>query len=213
MASDMVPRYRTPQELVEALQARGAGARAQMWQLLREGLDRLMGELIVQHGLDEDRNLLTIHALHAAETTLRSRPGSSFADMSWRAFRNSILLQMGKLALHPHGAATAGLVPGLPPLPESPTYHHRTFFRPYARLGNHFFGGDWFTGRHIDDALWVFLADVTGHGYYAYLLASGLPALWQRCWEAHREGPPEPAEMLTTMHEILSDCLPEGIYQ
>jgi serine phosphatase RsbU (regulator of sigma subunit) len=209
----MEPRYRTPQELVEGLQGRGAGARAQMWQLLREPLERLMGELIARHELEEDRDLLTRHALHSAETTLRSRPASAFAGLSWRAFRSGVLLEMARLALHPHGGGSSAAPLGVPPLPESPAYQHRTFFRPYARLGNNLFGGDWVMGRHLEDgSLWVLLADVTGHGYYAYLLACGLPALWQRCWSSHPQPPSEPADLLATMHEVLADCMPEGIY-
>src|SRR5262249_32743556 len=76
-----------------------------------------------------------------------------------------------------------------------------------------FFGGDWYAGRRNDDgSLWVLLADVTGHGYYAYLVASSLPAVWQRCWNAHPDHVPEPADLLETMHELVSDCLPEGVY-
>jgi sulfur transfer complex TusBCD TusB component (DsrH family) len=208
----MEPRYRTPEELVEGLHARGPGARAQTWQLLRAPLDRLIGELIARHGLDEDRDLLTTHALHSAETALRTRSASTFAGLSWGAFRSAVLVQMARLILQPHGAARADPFPSLG-LPESPAYHSQTFFRPYARLGNSFFGGDWYVGRCLDDgSLWVLLADVTGHGYYAYLLASGLPSVWQRCWNAQGDQPPEPADLLACMHELLRDCLPEGIY-
>ena len=41
-------------------------------------------------------------------------------------------------------------------LPESPLYASRTFYRPYERLGAHWFGGDWFAGHHTaDGAFWV----------------------------------------------------------
>ena len=77
----------------------------------------------------------------------------------------------------------------------------------------HRFGGDWYAGRLVDDGtLWVFLADVTGHGYYAYLLATSLPVVWQRCWNAHPNREPEPAELLGAMHEMLADCMPDGIF-
>jgi hypothetical protein len=204
-------RYRTPQELVEGLQVRGSGARTQMWQLLREPFERLMAELISRHRLEDDHELLTTHALHSAETALRSRPAGAYTGMSWGAFRGAVLLQMAKLAMQPFGAAKPGS-DGPPPLPECPSYDSKTFFRPSARLGNHFFGGDWYAGRRLEDSFWVFLADVTGHGYYAYLLASALPAVWQRCWNAHPGRAPEPAELLATMHDFLTDCLPEGIF-
>ena len=210
---DMALRYRTPRELVEGLQRSGCGARAQMWQVLREPLERLMGELIARHGLDEDHELLTLHALHSAETALRTRPADAFAEMSWAAFRGAILLQMARIALQPFGPSTNGAPPGPSPLPESAVYQSETFFRPYGRVGNHFFGGDWYAGRQLaDGSLWVFLADVTGHGYYAYLLASGLPGVWQRCWNAHPGDAPEPIELLSAMHDFLCECLPEGIF-
>jgi serine phosphatase RsbU (regulator of sigma subunit) len=98
-------------------------------------------------------------------------------------------------------------------LPDSPAYHSETFFRPSAQVGRHLFGGDWYAGRQLDDGtFWVFLADVTGHGYYAYLVASALPGVWQRCWQAHPGRAPEPAELLAAMHELLADCLPDGVY-
>jgi serine phosphatase RsbU (regulator of sigma subunit) len=133
--------------------------------------------------------------------------------MSWNAFRGAVLLQMARIAMQPYGAAAKPEAAGPAPLPDSPVYQSQTFFRPYARLGNHFFGGDWYAGHRLaDGSLWVFLADVTGHGYYAYLLASALPGVWQRCWQAHPGQPPEPAELLGAMHELLADCLPEGIF-
>src|SRR5262249_31862129 len=56
--------------------------------------------------------------------------------------------------------------------------------------------------------------DVTGHGYYAYLLATALPIVWQKCWNGHAQHPhqPEPAEVLSAMHDLLEDCLPDGIF-
>src|SRR5262249_39730440 len=91
--------------------------------------------------------------------------------------------------------------------------HSDAFFRPCTRLGNHFFGGDWYAGRALDDgSLWVIVADVTGHGYFAYLLASSLPGVWQRCWDSHPDQQPQPADLLAAMHDLLADCLPEGIF-
>ncbi len=209
----MDQRYHTPQELVEGLHGRRPGARAQLWQLLREPLTHLMHKLISRHGLDEEGDLLTTHALHSAETGLRSRQPGAFAGVSWSAFRGSLLVQMARLATQPHGNPTLADSPAPLPLPDSPGYVSQTFSRPYTRLGHHFFGGDWYAGRQLDDgSLWVFLADVTGHGYFAYLLASGLPALWQECWNMHAHRTPEPIELLTSMHELLCESMPEGIF-
>jgi hypothetical protein len=208
----MEQRYATPGELVEALQTRGPGARAQLWHVLHEPVDRMMGELVRRHGLDEDRRILTLHALHLIETSLRVRPAASFAGLGWNAFRATVLLQLAKIVHQPHGQ-TAGGGTGPPPLPDCPAYHSDAFSRPYTRVGNHFFGGDWYAGRAGDDgSLWVIVADVTGHGYFAYLLASSLPAVWQRCWNEPPEQALQPADLLAAMHDLLEDCLPEGVF-
>lgn len=204
--------YRTPQELVEGLHARQPRARGELFALMRAPLERLLANLLKRHGLHEDIDLVLLHGLHHSETHLRFRPVAAVAGLSWEAFRASLLVHVAKLAVKPHGATGNGLA-GPTLLPDSPTVQYETFFRPFARLGSQFFGGDWYAGRlHEDGTVWVFLADVTGHGFYAYLLASVLPALWARCWAAHPDRSPEPAELLTAMHALLDDCLPEGIF-
>lgn len=204
--------YPTPQALVEALHARQGRARGQLHDLLRGPVERLIGQLIDRHGLDSDRDLLVHNTLHLAEVLLRVRSPGGLAGVSWLAFRASLLLRLAQLAVEPPGVAANGRE-GPPPLPDCPVYHSETFFRPHGRVGGRHVGGDWFTGRRLDDGtFWVFLADVTGHGYYAYLLATALPAVWQRLWEAHPGAPPEPAELLASMHELLVDCLPDGIF-
>jgi hypothetical protein len=219
----MPPRPATPRDLVEALQNRAEGARDHLWQLLREPLGRLMGELRKRHGLGLDEEHLTLHALHAAETWLRTRPAGAFAGTSWPAFRAGLLLHVARLASLPFGQESApaastqarsardGTAVGPQPLPSSPSYHSETLFLPHQQVGNYWFGGDWFAGQEAaDGSLWVIVADITGHGYYAYLLASALPGVWQACWNAAR--PAQPAELLAAMHDLLQECLPEGVY-
>jgi hypothetical protein len=208
----MEDRYGNPQQLVEGLQLRQPGARARLWQLLREPVGRLMAELIRRHGIDEDGELLTAHALHAAETGLRARGSKALAGLGWNAFRATTLLQIARTATAPHGATASAGPQGPPPLPDAPSYQSDAFYRPSTRVGEHFFGGDWYAGRSYEGSLWVFVADVTGHGYFAYLLATALPAVWQHCWELHPGRSPQPAELLAFMHRQLSDSLPEGIF-
>src|SRR5262245_17586836 len=95
--------YRTPGELIEGLQARQPPARRHLQLLFGDAVERLMDELITRHRLDADRELLVLHALHLAETMLRFRPLSEFTGLSWSAFRASVLLQLARLALQPHG--------------------------------------------------------------------------------------------------------------
>jgi hypothetical protein len=208
----MEPRYATPRELVEALQRRADGARADLWQRLGEPVERLIDELVARHQLDADRGKLSRHALHLAETYLRTRSARPFATMTWIAFRGAVLLQLAKLVFQPYGGP-AGPAAGPQPLPESPSYQCQTIFLPHERIGNHWFGGDWFAGAHADDgSLWVIVADITGHGYHAYLLASSLPGVWQQCWQNTPPATRQPADLLAAMHHLLKDCLPEGVY-
>ena len=211
MRTVMKPRWRTPRDLVEGLQQRAADARGRLWEAVREPLGRLMGEVIARHQLDQSRDRLTLNALHLAETWLRTRPAREFDRLSWDAFRNAIVVHVARLALSPFGGRT-GTAAGPNPLPTCDVYHNETFFLPYERVGGFWFGGDWYGGRTAPDgALWVIVADVTGHGYYAYLLASALPHVWEACW---KQAPADvrPAGLLRAMHELLESCLPEGVY-
>jgi serine phosphatase RsbU (regulator of sigma subunit) len=208
----MDSRHATPRELVEALQHRADGARARLWEFLRAPVGRLMDELRSRHRLGQDRERLTTHALHAAETWLRTRPATSFTGMTWGAFRAAALLHLAKLAALPFGRAV-GAAAGPQPLPESHLYDSETLFLPHDRVGPYWFGGDWFGGLEAaDGSLWVIVADVTGHGYFAYLLASALPGVWQACWGEAGPAPAQPADLLAAMHGLLADCLPEGVY-
>jgi serine phosphatase RsbU (regulator of sigma subunit) len=205
----MARHYSTPRRLVEALQQRGDGARAQLHEMLHAPLARLMENLRSRYRLSHKAEILTRNALHAAETYLRTRTDASFAALDWPAFRAAVLLHIAKLASQPHGQQNAArTTPSA--LPSSRCYDSRSFSLPHERVGDFWFGGDWFGGREAaDGALWILLADITGHGYHAYLLASALPAVWQRCWDA---APAAPADLLAKMHDVLQDCLPEGVY-
>ena len=205
----MAPRYPTSRELVEALQQRGDGARAQLHEMLYASIDRLMEAMRRRYRLPHKQETLTRNALHAAEMYLRTHPISLFAALDWPAFRAAVLLHLAKLASQPHGQPTVGRSrPGQ--MPRSLGYDSELFSLPYERVGDSWFGGDWFGGRESGDgSLWILLADITGHGYYAYLLASTLPGVWQRCWES---APVMPTELLAAMHDLLEDCLPDGVY-
>jgi hypothetical protein len=207
----MDPCYATPGELVQALVERAPEAREQLVALLQAPVARLMAQLGVRHGRSAEDARLTLYALHLAETWLRTLPFAQTRFLSWPAFRGTVLMQVARLAAQPLGS-TDEPIPGPLALPESTAYSSRTLFLPFHRAGDLAFGGDWFRGeRGRDGSLWVLLADITGHGYSAHLLASALPAVWQRCWqEAGTEV--EPVLLLTAMHDLLEDSLPEGVY-
>src|ERR1700693_5033862 len=84
--------YATPRDLVEALQTSAPGARAQLWEWVREPIARLMEALIAKPQLAHGRERMVLHALHSAETFLRTRPLREFANMNRAAFRGALLL-------------------------------------------------------------------------------------------------------------------------
>jgi len=157
----MAGRYPSPRELVEALQQRGDGARAQLHEMLHGPLSRLMAELRTRYGLLYKGESLTRQSLHAAETYLRTHPLRSFAALNGAAFRAAVLLHIAKLASQPHGQQTAERMSPAP-LPRSVRYDSEVFFLPYERVGDYWFGGDWFGGQvGADGSLWILLADIT----------------------------------------------------
>src|SRR5262245_41494991 len=204
--------FATPGALVEALHNRVDGARARLWDLLRDPVRRLMEELKTRHQLEHKLERMTEHALHAAETFVRTRPLAEFAPMSVPAFRAAVLLQVAKQGVQPFGDRRNGL-PAPDPLPESDAYVCRTLYLPYEKVGSFWYGGDWYGGRvGTDGSLWVIVADITGHGYCAYLLANTLPSVWRACWSGDRLLDPQPSDVLGAMHDLLQDCLPDGVY-
>ncbi len=207
----MESRYSTTRDLVEALQNSAPGARAQLWQTVREPVAKLIDGLIAKHQLGHGRERMVLHALHSVETYLRTRPVGEFAGMTLAAFRANVLLHVAKLLYNP-GGGQPGKVAGPSRLPETASFGSDAVSLPFERIGSFWYGGDWFTGRHTPDgALWVILADITGHGYYAYLLAGALPGVWQACWQHHAHDA-EPAALLASMHDLLEECLPDGIF-
>ena len=208
----MVSQFATPGALVEALHNRVDGARVRLWEWLREPVRRLMEQLRNRHHLPHSLDRLTQNALHAAETFVRTRPPGAFAATSVAAFRAAVLLQVAKQTTEPFGGRRDGPVPVPDPLPESKSYVCHTVYLPYEKVGGLWFGGDWYGGMEADGTLWVIVADITGHGYCASLLANTLPAVWRACWSNGRRGETRPNDILAAMHDMLGDCLPEGVY-
>lgn len=207
----MSPKYSSPAALVRALQNRQDGARTQFQQWMRDPITRLMKRLQEEHHLDYDLDRLTKYALHAAETYLRSFKASQLQDLSESAFRTMLLLYLARFVSQPYGKELqAGVLPE--ELPKSSAYTFLADFRPYEKIGSFWYGGDWFGAKETDDgSLWLIVADITGHGYCAYLLANTLPGLWKECWS---NGSPKekPHDLLLTMHQLVESCLPEGVY-
>lgn len=208
----MASRFPTPLALVQALHNREDAARRQFRDWLAPPIQRLVHDLAARHQLPHRLDRLTSHALHAAETYLRMRPAQDFARMSEPAFRAAVLLQVARQIVQPFGRNDA-ISCAPEPLPQTESYQSQTLYLPCETVGTFRFGGDWYGGRR-DEAgrLWILVADVTGHGYAAYLLANALPAVWRRCWAEPRPNAESPSDVLGVLHDLLVDCLPEDVY-
>src|SRR5215472_9507728 len=142
----MVSQIATPGALVEALHNRADGARAQLWEWLRQPVRRLMEQLRNRYQLAHSLDRMTQNALYAAETFVRTRPAEEFAPMSVAAFRAAVLVELAKQAMQPFGGRRDGAVPVPDPLPESKGYVCRTLSMPYEKVGGLWYGGDWYGG-------------------------------------------------------------------
>jgi hypothetical protein len=208
----MQPNYPKPTDLVQALHQSSSSARLQLWCQLRDPVSRLVHDLVARHGLSSPPDLLTARALHAVEIYLRTRDPLAWKDANWASFLAALLLHLAKMTLHPIGGPPPKQAEP-DPLPECPDFETRAFFLPYEQVGDYPTGGDWFGGaRASDGSLWVFVGDVTGHGYSAYLVASGLPDVWRTCWDGLASDSCQPAALLGAIHVLLEGCLPEGVY-
>lgn len=208
----MASRFPSPLALVEALHHRDEAARRQLHEWIATPISRLVQDLHDRHNLPHKLERLTTHALHAAETYLRMRPAQDFARMSEPAFRAAVLLHVARQIVQPFGRPDEiSCAPD--PLPEIEAYSTQTVYLPSETVGSFRFGGDWYGGRRDEEGrLWIMIADVTGHGYAAYLLANALPAVWRKCWSEERPGVPFPGELLVSLHGLLADCLPEDVF-
>jgi serine phosphatase RsbU (regulator of sigma subunit) len=208
----MASRFVSPLALVEALHNREAGARGQLRDLVGGAVRRLVQELQARHNLPHRPEHLLNNALHSAETYLRMRPAHDFETMSEAAFRGAILFQVARQMMQPFGGRDQ--TTAMPePLPETETFTCQTVYRPLEKVGSFWYGGDWYGGRReADGTLWVIIADITGHGFAASLLANALPAVWRKIWADHLAPSPRPADVLAAMHDLLIDCLPEDVY-
>ena len=143
---------------------------------------------------------------------LRSRNRADFAGMSRKVFVNRVLVALIRM-LTPHGppeggSSTRRSSPSSPP-PACQAYALQSYCRPCEQVG-----GDWL-GISMDgaDGLWVLVADVTGHGYPAYILADGLSHLWRTATITERlTKSEEPRDVLDALDRELEAVLPDEVF-
>jgi len=204
--------FAAPQQLIESLFARNRAAREELHRILRKPLTSLLNKLASKHSLQIDSKRLVEYALHSIETFLRTRKIEDFSKMSWLEFQANVLLHAGKIVLRPSSDLPRDST-SPDSLPACDLYRCDSYYRPAEKIGDFFVGGDWYCGSTSEDgSLWILIADVTGHGYSAYLLACNLPNVWRTCWGDATGDKFEPIHLIEAMHQLLENCLPEGIF-
>jgi hypothetical protein len=202
-----------PSELIEALLRGDAAARACLERWCRTPIDRMVRR-VVEFQPSLDGEALVGRTLRWVEMYLRSRGSSAFLGASRSAFVAE-LCSAAYRVLSPSGPdAIASPQSGRPRpdkecLPESCPYALRSLSQPVEKVG-----GDWWSAdAAMERALWVIVADVTGHGYMAHVVAAGLPHLWRtRRIIAMRGERFTPRELLNALGQELADCLPDGVF-
>jgi Stage II sporulation protein E (SpoIIE) len=225
----------SPLECVVALQRGDESARAQIEDWIRQPVGDLIDRAIVRHRLKYDSRILNERVLLWVLMYLRSRDASTFAGMVVDTFLAQILFAASRLLTPTTGtirvrrSRAASFLKSVwghlyPQFLRSPNnlvtqhaaphgtakYSIQTYLHPYENVG-----GDWigFDIREGNSNLWLFVADVTGHGYPAHILARGLPYLWQsrRMVEARARGE-LPTDLLDLLGRELDAVLPGDLF-
>jgi hypothetical protein len=230
--------FLTPSELVDALHRGDPGARESLERLCRDPIARLIGQIIKRYCLRYEGEALLDRTLRWLVLYLRSCDTSDFAGLSGDAFLARIRVVAFKM-LSPPELRTGGFGARLLTLawrlrenlrPDRLTWpigqpsgrdpYRRSSSIPGAyeywinTLPREEVGGDWL-GVDVegDKSLWVILADVTGHGYAAYILADGLPYLWRTHGIARlRATGCQPCELLDAIGRELESIIPDDVF-
>ena len=97
-----------------------------------------------------------------------------------------------------------------PAMPRHPRFEIEMLIKPLDEVSGDLCAGD----VTQDGALWLLIADVTGHGWLAHVLTSGLPHLWNLdAVRQLRERGANPASLLEYLSkELASTPLPDGLF-
>jgi hypothetical protein len=187
-------------------------ARQYFFELMRPRVQAVLERIAAKVELPCPCDKSTERLLHVAAIWIRFRMNWDVGRLSWGAFQRALLLKMARSLLHPHSKSD-DLFPVVPQSLECKHYVSQMCFRPLDKVGPNQFGGDWIGFKRLkDDSLFVVLADVSGHGYAAYLLAVGLPALWEYCCRSFVLEDASLTEISSWFHTTLESCLPEDVF-
>jgi hypothetical protein len=191
--------------------------RALLEELCGPPLGRLVDRLVPrdQPARDRDRALLVHRTLRWMEMYLRSRDAGEFTHMGRETFLAQLLAAAYKV-LAPVGSGGQSQRPPHAPrgAQANEAFHSLRFRVRTYRLPLDAVGGDW-AGVRVegDGSLWILVADVTGHGSPAHIIANGLPYLWEtRAIAQCRSAGRAPGEVLAALGAALQAVLPEGVF-
>jgi Stage II sporulation protein E (SpoIIE) len=152
--------------------------------------------------------LLTSRALRWLVMYLRNRDPASYKTLRRETFVKSLVLATYRWLDLPWTDRPA-TPRSCPSEPAPDAYKLRSYMHPLEALG----GDCWCQDGGRGNPLWVIVADVTGHGYAAYLLAAGLPHLWRsRPIVELRARAKEPGEVLNALGAELESVLPDETF-
>jgi serine phosphatase RsbU (regulator of sigma subunit) len=216
----------TPRELADGLRLSERSARAALERWFRGPVDRLIARRIPQHrflaliarvftwrGLSQKRALMSDRTLRWIEFYLRSRDPLSLESMSHEVFRAQVLIAATRM-LTPSIAAVsmpkvrkasgAGSL-----IKPAGLYEILSYSRPLEWVG-----GDWSESDvESDGSVWVVVADVTYHGYIAYVIARGLAEVWRsRTIAELRRNNSSPFNILDALSDELEPVLPDDVF-
>jgi hypothetical protein len=220
----------SPGNVVALLRQGDPAARALLAGLCRDSIGRLVDRVMPRSAQAYNRTLMVDRTLRWVEMYLKARGAGEFQEMTRERFLAHVLAAAFKMLstvdsaapavaghLQEEGAgnrcpATAadagGRASGVRELSSS-VFTVWTYTRPLECAG-----GDW-AGLKIegDGSLWVFMADVTGHGYPAHVIAHGLPWLWEtRAIAQRRSDGRQPGDVLDALSHELEQVLPENVF-
>lgn len=206
--------FASPADLLQALRSQESGqieaARRCLAELFGRRIRRMIARATGGTASEAELDIWTERVLFWQSQLLRHLP---FAEET-RDWEQFCLGELVSLAVLLTDVFTPSSTPGLAPtplvsLPPGCSHQVRCFARPLERVG-----GDWHVvegGR--DGALWVLVADVTGKGRGARLIAEAIPCLWQGpTLSLARTRDADPTTLLEMLDRELRDRLPLGVF-
>jgi hypothetical protein len=206
-------------DCVAALRAGEPRGQESLDHVCRAALRRLVERLFAGASPMPDPDQLTQRSLLWAAMYLRTCRPEEFREVSVEEFRARVVLAAARM-LTPPDAKPIAQQPRLWARlarwirPDGPALRSSAFMvwrhtRPLEAVG-----GDWIgIARGEAGSIWVLVADVTGHGLGAFILARALPTLWdQPSIGAARSSSGDPAGLLGLLGREVSEVLPDDLF-